>query len=296
MVSAHAKEQARTLVLEYLIQVRSRIVTILTDFGSADYFVGAVKGVILSRSPSVTLVDITHSIPHQDIRTAAFILNGAYPYFPAGSIHLAVVDPGVGSHRRPIIVETPEYLFVGPDNGLFSIILEQASEARVRHVTNSKYFLPNPSSTFHGRDLFAPVAAALASGIVPETFGPIINDPVRLKLFSNELATEGAVVGSIIHVDHFGNCVTSIESDRLRMLSAGQGFCLSVKGIEIRRLQKQYLEAGNPDEPFVIPGSAGYLEISLPCSSAAKELNISLGNECRLGLDIVPCVPPETSS
>jgi S-adenosylmethionine hydrolase len=262
--------------------VRSRIVTILTDFGWDDYFVGAMKGVILTRNPSVTIVDITHTIPPHDIWTAAFILNAAYSYFPAGSIHLAVVDPGVGSDRRPILVETPEYLFVGPDNGLFSIILERASEARVRHVTNSEFFLPIVSSTFHGRDLFAPVAAALANGVAPETLGPIINDAVRLRSLPNELTTEGAIAGSIIHIDHFGNCVTSVESDRLRTLSAGQGFCLSVKGIEIRKLQKQYLEAGNCGEPFLIAGSAGYLEISLPCSSAARELNISIGEPVRL--------------
>jgi S-adenosylmethionine hydrolase len=262
--------------------MHSRIITILTDFGSDDYFVGAMKGVILSRSPSATIVDITHSIPPQNVRTATFILNAAYSYLPAGSIHLAVVDPGVGSDRRPILVETPKYFFVGPDNGLFSIILERASEARVRHVTNSEFFLPIVSSTFHGRDLFAPVAAALANGVAPETLGPIINDAVRLRPVPNEVTTEGAITGSIIHIDHFGNCVTSIESDRLRTLSAGQGFCLSVKGIEIRKLQKQYLEAGNCGEPFLIAGSAGYLEISLPCSSAAKALNISVGEPVRL--------------
>jgi S-adenosylmethionine hydrolase len=262
--------------------MRSRIVTILTDFGWDDYFVGAMKGVILSRSPSVTIVDITHSIPPQNVRTAAFILSGAYSYFPAGSIHLAVVDPGVGSDRRPILVQTPEYFFVGPDNGLFSNILERTSETRVRHLTNSEYFLSSLSSTFHGRDLFAPVAAALANGIAPEMFGSIIDDPVRLGPIPNELTAEGVLTGSIIHIDHFGNCVTSIESDRLRTLSAVQGYCLSVKGIEIRKLQKQYLEAGNPGEPFLIAGSAGYLEISLPCSSAAKALNISIGEPVRL--------------
>jgi S-adenosyl-L-methionine hydrolase (adenosine-forming) len=263
--------------------VRSRIVTLLTDFGFDDYFVGAMKGVILTRSPSVTIVDITHTIPPHDIFAAAFILSAAYSYFPAGSIHLAVVDPGVGSDRRPILVETPEYLFVGPDNGLFSNILERVSAARVRHVTNSEYFLPVLSSSFHGRDLFAPVAAALANGKSPETFGPIISDPVRLGPAPNEPATEGAIVGSIIHVDHFGNCVTSFESDRLGTLPAARGFCLSVKGVDIRKLRSHYVEAGvNAGEPFLIAGSAGYLEISLPCSSAARKLNIGVGEPLRL--------------
>jgi len=263
--------------------MRSGIVTLLTDFGSADYFVGAMKGVILARSPSATIVDITHSVPPHDIRTAAFILNCAYSYFPAGSIHLAVVDPGVGSDRRPIVVETSDYLFVGPDNGLFSMILERVHEAQVRQVTNSEYFLPNLSSTFHGRDLFAPVAAALASGLSPETLGPIVSDPIRLGLTQNRLTTEGAIVGSIIHVDHFGNCVTSFESNQLPALSAGQRFCLSVKGINIRQLRKHYAEPGaTDDEPFLVAGSAGYLEISLSCSSAAKELKITVGEPLRL--------------
>jgi hypothetical protein len=152
-------------------------------------------------------------------------------------------------------------------------------------VRKSEYFLPNLSSTFHGRDLFAPVAAALANGISLETLGPIISDPVRLRSAQNEMTTQGAIVGSIIYVDHFGNCVTSFESDQLRTLSAGQAFCLSVKGINIRKIRKHYVEAGaNADEPFLIAGSAGYLEISLPCSSAARELKITVGESLRLVL------------
>jgi S-adenosyl-L-methionine hydrolase (adenosine-forming) len=265
--------------------VRSGIITLLTDFGCADYFVGAMKGVILSRFSQAILVDITHNVPPHDIRAAAFTLYGAHRCFPPGTVHLAVVDPGVGSDRRPIVIETSKYIFVGPDNGLFSIILERVQEARVRHLTNSEYFLPNLSSTFHGRDLFAPVAAALAGGLSPETLGPIVSDPIRFGVVQNELTTDGAIVGSIIHVDHFGNCVTSFESDQLPALSAGQRFCLSVKGINIRKLRKHYAEVGvNASEPFLVAGSAGYLEISLQCSSAAKELKITVGEPLRLVL------------
>src|SRR5262249_2322018 len=148
-----------------------------------------------------------------------------------------------------------------------------------------EYFLPNVSSTFHGRDLFAPVAAALANGLSPETLGPIVNDPIRFGLAQNEHTTEGTIVGSIIHVDHFGNCVTSFRSDELTALSAGQRFCLSVKGINIRQLRKHYAELGAiTDEPFLVAGSAGYLEISLQCSSAARELKITVGEPLRLVL------------
>jgi S-adenosyl-L-methionine hydrolase (adenosine-forming) len=263
--------------------VRSRVVTLLTDFGTDDYFVAAIKGVILTRNPSAAIVDITHTIPPHDIFAAAFTLGAVYSYFPAGTIHLAVIDPGVGSERRPILVETSEYLFVGPDNGLFSIVLERASEPRVRHLTNSAYFLPILSSTFHARDLFAPVAAALADDVLPETFGPIIKDPIRLSPVQNELTMEGALVGSILHIDHFGNCVTSFESDRFGKLAAAQGFCLSIKGINIREWHKHYNEPGSKaGEPFLVAGSAGYMEMSLSCSSAARKFNISVGEPVRL--------------
>jgi S-adenosylmethionine hydrolase len=147
--------------------VATRVITLLTDFGTEDYFVGAMKGVILTRSPQAVVVDITHAIPPQDVQAGAFMLSAVYADFPAGSIHVAVVDPGVGSDRRPILVETADYLFVGPDNGLFSIVLDRNPDAQVRHLLNAHYFLQDQSSTFHGRDISAPVAAALAEGAPP---------------------------------------------------------------------------------------------------------------------------------
>nr|MBA3320351.1 SAM-dependent chlorinase/fluorinase [Pyrinomonadaceae bacterium] len=144
------------------------IVTLLTDFGAADYFVGAVKGVLLTICPGTTIVDITHEIPAHDVEAGAFTLLAAYDSFPPGTIHVAVVDPGVGSSRRPLLVVTADYFFVGPDNGLFSYILERESATRVFHLTNQEYFRPSVSLTFHGRDIFAPVAGALAGGVAPE--------------------------------------------------------------------------------------------------------------------------------
>src|SRR5690349_17639172 len=168
-----------------------QIVTITTDFGTEDYFVGTMKGVMLTRNPRLVIVDITHAIPPQDVRAAAFTLSAFYSYFPPGSIHLAVVGPGVGSDRRPLLVEAAGHWFVGPDNGLFSIVLDREPAARVRHVTNSEYFLPNRSSTFHGRDIFAPVAAALSLGVSPERLGPIIGDPVRARYTQLEVTPDG---------------------------------------------------------------------------------------------------------
>jgi S-adenosyl-L-methionine hydrolase (adenosine-forming) len=266
--------------------VSTRIITLLTDFGTEDYFVGAMKGVILTRSPKSVLVDITHAIPPQDLRTGAFTLSMAYPFFPAGSIHLAVVDPGVGSDRRPILVEAAAHFFVGPDNGLFSLILERVPTARIQHLTNSAFFLPNPSSTFHGRDIFAPVAAALAEGVSPQTLGPAIQDPVRLEIMKCERKADGSLVGGIIHIDHFGNCVTSIPLEQLLPLSSSRSFCLRVNNFEIRKAAKAYSElAAKPGAPFLISGSAGFLEISVQDSSAARELKIDLGDRVELVLE-----------
>jgi len=258
--------------------LRSGIITLLTDFGSSDYFVGAMKGVVLSRFRHACLVDITHQIPRHDLHEAAFILDAAFRYFPAGTVHLAVVDPGVGSDRRPVVVESENHLFVGPDNGIFSLVLNKDRQARITHITNSAYFLPQVSPTFHGRDLFAPVAAALADGIVPARVGPVIQNPICFELGRNRITAEGGLAGSIIHIDHFGNCVTSFRSDELDFDGGRQTFSISVKGVSIRKLFRFYQEAkADPHEPFLIAGSAGYLEISVFQSFAARELNLTVG-------------------
>jgi S-adenosyl-L-methionine hydrolase (adenosine-forming) len=260
-----------------------RIITLLTDFGAEGYFVGAMKGVILTRSPEAVIVDITHAIPPQDVQAGAFTLSAVYANFPTGSIHLAVVDPGVGSDRRPIMVETGDYMFVGPDNGLFSIVLDREPAAQVRHLINANYFLQNQSSTFHGRDIFAPVAAALAEGAPPSDLGPIILDPVRSGFTEPKIMTDGTIAGTILHIDHFGNCVTNIAWDNVRPLLTTRSFCLRAKKYEIRRLLRSYSDgAAGPGTPFLIVGSAGFLEISICCSSAARELHIAVGDSVQL--------------
>lgn len=233
--------------------------TLLTDFGTADYYVGAVKGAILSVNPNVPIVDITHEIPAQDIEAGAFMLLAAYKTFPRGTIHVAVVDPGVGSTRRPIIVTANDQFFVGPDNGIFSYICAH----RTFHVTAEKYFRPNPSSTFHGRDIFAPVAAALSTGVAPEEFGPEINDEVRLPPLETPLR--------IIHIDRFGNCVTNIRR------GVFEGKSLTINGKKISAVRNFYGEA-SPGELFAIWGSAGFLEISINGGSAAQILGAKRGD------------------
>jgi S-adenosylmethionine hydrolase len=255
---------------------RGAVITLLTDFGTADYFVGAMKGVILTINPSASLVDITHEIPPQDIESGAFTLLTCYRDFPEGTIHVAVVDPGVGSARRAIVVLAGSQYFVGPDNGLFSYIYDREPSCEVFHVTASEYFRPSPSPTFHGRDVFAPVAAALSNGITPDALGPRITDAVRLAPLTPTKDDTGKLHGRIIHIDHFGNCITNFtRSD----LPDSQSFQLTVNGKVIETLRRFFTdEHGSEEEIFAIWGSAGFLEIAINRASAAHALSAKRGD------------------
>ncbi len=251
------------------------IVTLLTDFGTADYFVAAMKGVVLGRAPGAQVVDVTHEIPPQDVAAAAFTLRAVYRDFPPGTVHVAVVDPGVGSARRPILVCAGGYRFVGPDNGIFGYVLDREPDARVFHLDDPRAFRHPVSSTFHGRDVFAPVAGALAAGADPERLGTGVDDPVRLPPIAPRRAPDGSVEGVVLHVDRFGNCVTSLAPGDLPDGPEG-GFRLAVGGGEVRTLRTHYAGAP-PGEPFVVPGSAGFLEVSVNGGSAAERLGVRRG-------------------
>lgn len=258
------------------------VVTLLTDFGTADYFVGAVKGVMLTINPYVSIVDITHEIPPQDVEAGAFTLLTCYRDFPAGTIHVAVVDPGVGSARRPIVVSAGSHYFVGPDNGIFSYILDTQRPYQIFHLTASEYFREKPSPTFHGRDLFAPVAAALSNGVKPHKLGPQILDEVRLAPLSPWKQKGGDVKGRIIHIDHFGNCITNFT--RADLSHSNQPSFL-VKRRTITTFRKFFAEeSGDTDkrksknEVFAIWGSAGFLELAVNGGSAAALLKAKRGD------------------
>jgi S-adenosyl-L-methionine hydrolase (adenosine-forming) len=250
------------------------VVTLLTDFGTADYFVGAVKGVILTINPHVSIVDITHEIPPQDIEAGAFTLLTCYRDFPAGTIHMAVVDPGVGSARRPIVVSAGSYYFIGPDNGLFSYVLDREPSPQTFHVTAREYFREEPSSTFHGRDIFAPVAAALSKGVKPAQLGPQIEDEVRLPPLLPVKRSDGKVEGRIIHIDRFGNCITNLTRADLQASTT-----LLVNQTVIKTFRQFYADDdGSKNQIFAIWGSAGFLELSINGSSAAARLKVKRGD------------------
>jgi S-adenosyl-L-methionine hydrolase (adenosine-forming) len=245
-----------------------RAITLLTDFGTADYFVGAMKGVILSINPQAVIVDITHEIPAQDVAAGAWQLLAAYDTFPAGTIHVAVVDPGVGSARRAVVVSAGEHLFVGPDNGIFTHVYDRRPQFEAFHVTETKYFRQPVSNTFHGRDIFAPVAAALSTGVDPSFLGPPISDPIRLSISAEP---------QIIHIDRFGNLITNITRDKFY-----QGASLLVNGNAITAFRNFFGEdVGEPEEPFAIWGSAGFLEIAVNGGSAAEVLGAKRGDEIK---------------
>ena len=253
------------------------VITLLTDFGLSDYFVGAVKGVILAANSEARIVDVTHDIPAHDIEAGAFTLLATYKSFPPGTIHLAVVDPGVGSSRRGICVVAAEQFFVGPDNGLFSYIYECEPAFTVFELTNKKFFRENVSSTFHGRDVFAPVAAALSRGVEPSRLGKAIRDPVVLNPLAPQTTAAGGLVARIIHIDRFGNCITNITARELTPKLLKAGAYLDVNGKTIRSFRKFFAEAADREELFCVWGSAGFLEIAAANTSAAKLLKVQNG-------------------
>ena len=234
----------------------SRVITLLTDFGIKDYFVGAVKGVILGLNPGARVVDLTHEIPEHDIEAAALTILAVASSFPAGTIHLAVVDPGVGSSRKPLMIQSNDQFFVGPDNGLFSYVMKD--DAVVYEVTNADYFRQPLSQTFHGRDVFAPVAAALSNGIKPESMGKRIEEWVTLPSLKPKKLRDG-LEARVIHIDRFGNCITNLTPADLRAEEIGSVTQLRVGRKRIDSFRRFYGDnAHGGNKPFAIWGSAGF--------------------------------------
>jgi S-adenosylmethionine hydrolase len=248
------------------------IITLLTDFGLGDHFVAAMKGVMLGINPDLRFTDISHLVPPQDVFSGAFTLGQACFYFPRGTIHLAVVDPGVGTARKPIAVSAGGHFFVAPDNGLLTYALESQGGWVAYEVTAEDYFLKPLSATFHGRDIFAPVAAWLSRGIPLQQLGPALRDPVRLKIPPLEKVQNAQTQGYVLAVDHFGNLITNLKPEDLPV----SGKILAGRR-EIAVIHETYGE-GKTGEVFIVPGSTGYLEIAVKDGSSASLLNLKSGD------------------
>lgn len=262
------------------------LITLLTDFGTADYFVGALKGAILTVNRQAQIVDITHEIPAHAIEAGAFTLLAAYSSFPSQTIHVAVVDPGVGSTRRPVLIHAHGHFFIGPDNGLLSYACDGDTNARVYHLTNEKYFRTPVSRTFHGRDIFAPVAGALSRNVPPAKLGELIDDMTRLAPLSPARAGDGAWTARIIHIDRFGNLITNISRRELAEDALSAGVKVQIGGREISSFRNFYAEASGASEGelFAIWGSAGFLEIAANRASAAQLLDATRGQLVRVAV------------
>lgn len=247
-----------------------RVITLTTDFGTTDHFVGVMKGVILGIAPRASIVDITHEIAPFNVRAAAFVVHETWRYFPKGTIHVVVIDPGVGSARRPLLVEAGGQLFVGPDNGVFSMLYD-GDALRVRTITNPKLMRKQISKTFHGRDVFAPVAAHLAGGVKPAQAGNLIHDYVGLDQMK-PVRSGKTWRGVILKDDRFGNLITNFKAEDF----GGNSFEARIGGKCIHRMAQTYAET-EVGELFAIVGSSGYLEIAANQTSAAALLGCSAG-------------------
>lgn len=265
---------------------KRQLITLLTDFGTADYFVAAMKGAAILVNPDIEFLDITHEIPNHDIFGAAYTLRCCYDMFPRFTTHMVVVDPTVGSKRRPIFVMTDNYNFIGPDNGVFSFIYQSEQVNRVIHLTTDYYFRQPVSDTFHGRDVFAPVAAWHAKGIDPRKMGDEITDFVRLDAPAPKMMSQTLMKAAVIHVDRFGNLVTNMTREHLSEAQIARGARLRVNGHEIHTYVSHFA-AGEPKKPFFYFGSAGYLEIGVLRASAARAMEARRGMEVDVAFPVV---------
>jgi len=257
----------------------SPILTLTTDFGLSDHYVGAMKGVILGICPRTKIVDITHLVSPYEITEGAYLIAQTWRTFPKKTVHVVVVDPGVGTARRPILMEAGGQYFIAPDNGVLSMIYLREA-AKVRLISNEKYFRHPVSRTFHGRDIFAPVAAHLAAGVTPAQFGKRIEDYLRPVFQKPQRAGKRTWVGQILKIDHFGNIVTNFHTDDFPGLES-RSVTFSVGPQEVTVIARHYAEAGF-GELFSIVGSAGYYEISMSQASAAKRIGCVVGGPVEL--------------
>jgi S-adenosyl-L-methionine hydrolase (adenosine-forming) len=268
------------------------LITLTTDFGTNDHFVGAMKGVILEIVPEAQIIDICHSVQAFDVLDGALTISQAYSYFPSRTVHMVVVDPGVGTARRPIVASSDKYHFVAPDNGVLSLVYAREERMHVRHVTSEHYFLQPVSNTFHARDIFSPVAAYLAKEVDSLKFGEEIADYVRFNAPKPKAVDQNRLRGVVLKVDRFGNLITNITPQDVPTLFAqgAKRFKITVGTREVTEMRNAYAE-GAPGEVFGVLGSMGFLEIAANRGAAAQltgagkgtDVNIILGEAAAAG-------------
>ncbi len=255
------------------------IVTLTTDFGYKDPLSGIMKGVILGINPLVKIVDLTHGISRYNVREAALLIGMSYRDFPSLSIHIVVVDPGVGSSRRPLLVATEHQFFIGPDNGVFSMVYDENPECRVFHLTSGHYFRADRSATFHGRDIFAPVAAWLSKQYDPAHFGELITDPVKLPIPSASRPTATTLEGEVLYIDAFGNAITNIRAkdiDGLRSAKPDGVMRFVIKGKEVKF--REYYSQAEDKGLYALMDSMGFLELFVYRGNASASFDIKVGD------------------
>jgi S-adenosyl-L-methionine hydrolase (adenosine-forming) len=255
------------------------LITLLSDFGYKDPFVGVMKGVIARLHPAAAVVDLTHGIPPQDVLAGALVLRHSAAYFPRGTIHVAVVDPGVGGARRPLLIESAGDYFIGPDNGILSLAVEARETPRIIHLSNAAYHLQPRSATFHGRDVFAPVAAHLSRGVAPAAFGETVEQFVRLRV-PESIQSERELLGEIVYIDGFGNLFTNILEQDLRAWDRDK-LSITIGGVTIGRTETHYGAAASGACVALI-NSWGLLEIALNQESAERRLGAKIGDKVRV--------------
>jgi S-adenosylmethionine hydrolase len=257
------------------------MITLTSDFGLKDPYVAEMKGVILTINPQATIIDVTHSVEKFDIRVGAFVLGSAAPYFPKDTIHLAVIDPDVGAERRAILIQTKRGFFVGPDNGVLMLAAQNQGIEHLYKLSNPKFMLPKVSSTFHGRDVFAPAAAYLDRGVKPSEFGPEITKAATIKFPSVE-RRNGSLIGEVWHIDDFGNIITNIsKKDLPRKREVNVKFLGVLQNISFG---KTYSKA-KLHEPLALIGGHGFLEIALNQGNAAEKFHVKAGDKIEVSLD-----------
>lgn len=253
----------------------AKIITLTTDFGYGDWFAGTMKGVILSIAPEACVLDLNHGIEKFNVRDAAFSIAASYDYFPEGTVHVAVIDPGVGGARRALYAKTRKYFFVVPDNGVLTPVLQKEKNVEMYHADNADYFLSEISSTFHGRDIFAPLAAHLANGVEPDRMGHRIDDPVLLDSYRLSSTSSGIIEGEIVWIDTFGNLITNIPHT---MLNSACELEIPDALVRLKGINKTY-DAVPAGAPVLICGSSGYLEIAVNQGNASRRFGLKKGTK-----------------